>query len=292
MATRPPSRPPLPSTSSNTPATPATPILPHSSSTIPTITTTTFLSYDALESSLVHQLNTIQRNVDLIQSRIKLLRTLHDTQALQKKLDQIQLENTFLLQQSANDIKQLTQLAESSGIPQNKLAARRIVSDLSNLATRFQAVQQNLLQHYKQHQQQQKLKQHGEEYDDAAREDTPLLPSSSSKMLLLAEPELQEIKYNDTLITERAQEIQQIEQGVFLVNDVFKKIGNLVQDQGQLFDHIETNLQYTQVHLESADQELTRANKRGEKWKRFKCWLLVCLVVVFFMLVLIHLVLS
>ncbi|KAJ1514341.1 hypothetical protein HMI54_014268 [Coelomomyces lativittatus] len=128
-------------------------------------------------------------------------------------------------------------------------------------------------------------------------ESTPLLTtaaasSSSSSTVtphpLLAEPELHELRYNDTLISERETEIQQIEQGVLLVNDVFKKIGTLVQDQGQLFDHIETNLQYTQIHLESADHELNRANKRTQKWQRCKCWFLGGLVVFFLLLLLIR----
>ncbi|KAJ1497274.1 hypothetical protein HMI56_005707 [Coelomomyces lativittatus] len=44
------------------------------------------LSYDTLESSIVHKLNTIQRNVDVIQSRLKLLGTIQDTHVLKSKL--------------------------------------------------------------------------------------------------------------------------------------------------------------------------------------------------------------
>jgi syntaxin 7 len=68
-------------------------------------------------------------------------------------------------------------------------------------------------------------------------EEAPLLGSiqvgASSAQLQVAND--LEVTFNESLIAEREAEIQEIEKGVHLVNDIFVKIGGLVKDQGQLF---------------------------------------------------------
>lgn len=86
-----------------------------------------------------------------------------------------------------------------------------------------------------------------------------------------------EIEYNHQLIHERDEEIQKIEEGVHMVHDVFKKIGVLVHDQSQYFDHIEANMSTANINVENAQSELLVAERRTTSQGKCKCWLFLLL---------------
>ncbi|CDO95078.1 unnamed protein product [Kluyveromyces dobzhanskii CBS 2104] len=100
----------------------------------------------------------------------------------------------------------------------------------------------------------------------------------------------EEFAYQQSLIRERDQEISNIEQGITELNGIFKDLGGLVQQQGQLVDSIEANLYNVSDNTKNAANELSRAMRSGRGPQRLKLYFLMILI--FFLLLMILLVFS
>jgi syntaxin 7 len=85
-----------------------------------------------------------------------------------------------------------------------------------------------------------------------------------------------EMEYNNALIAEREQGIQEIQQQIGEVNEIFQDLAVLVNEQGQMIDDIEANIVSTAVRTKDARRELTKADK-SQKAARNK---MICLAIV------------
>ncbi|OLY81888.1 Syntaxin-22 [Smittium mucronatum] len=93
-----------------------------------------------------------------------------------------------------------------------------------------------------------------------------------------------EIYHNSAMIAERESEIQDIEQGILELNEIFKDLGTIVSDQQSLLDNIETNVNNVAVYTSSASNELTIANETHRRNQKTKNLILLFVVIVFIVL--------
>lgn len=70
-----------------------------------------------------------------------------------------------------------------------------------------------------------------EEEDEVQLEQQQLLQADSAQRRIQIEALDNEIEYNETLISEREGEIQGIEQGITELNEIFRDLGMLVNEQ-------------------------------------------------------------
>lgn len=106
---------------------------------------------------------------------------------------------------------------------------------------------------------------------------------------LLEEPALaeqSEVDFQENLIIEREGEIRQIEQSVGELNELFRDVAHLVQDQGQMLDAIDVNVENTLTDTRGADVELRSASRYQKSARNKACCLLVILAVVMLIVVL------
>eukprot|EP01126_Amoeba_proteus_P037838 TRINITY_DN391_c0_g1_i3.p1 TRINITY_DN391_c0_g1~~TRINITY_DN391_c0_g1_i3.p1 ORF type:complete len:188 (-),score=45.06 TRINITY_DN391_c0_g1_i3:277-840(-) len=68
--------------------------------------------------------------------------------------------------------------------------------------------------------------------------------------------------FQDTLIREREEQIQVIQGQMIEVNEIFRDLAKLVEDQVELVDHIETNITTSSVYVKEAKQDLEKAEKQ------------------------------
>lgn len=100
--------------------------------------------------------------------------------------------------------------------------------------------------------------------------------------LLIEEYDIEE--YN---IAEREEAINNIQQDILDVHEIFKTLANLTNEQGHLLDNIETRIEHVVINVESADIELASAEQKQKK--RNTClWYLLLLL---FLLLIVTLVL-
>jgi hypothetical protein len=96
-----------------------------------------------------------------------------------------------------------------------------------------------------------------------------------------------EITLNDYIIQERTEGIKEIQRAIYDVNEIFRDLGILVGEHGNLLGQIEDNIENTATGTRDAARELDRANERrkARSWTLLK--IIFALLVIIFFLVLV-----
>lgn len=100
----------------------------------------------------------------------------------------------------------------------------------------------------------------------------------SQEQLRLASQE--EVDFQDSLIVEREAEIRNIEQGVSELNELFRDVAHIVNEQGEQLDLISDNVENTRTDTRGADVELRSAARYQKNARTKACCLLLILAVI------------
>ncbi|EDV44591.1 uncharacterized protein Dana_GF20436 [Drosophila ananassae] len=120
------------------------------------------------------------------------------------------------------------------------------------------------------------------EEDEQAIDDHFQRPPASrmtQQQLLLFEEE------NSRLAQHREQEVTKIVKSIYDLNDIFKDLGHMVQEQGTVLDRIDYNVEQTQTRVSEGLRQLHKAEMYQRK-NRKMCVILILAAVTFFMLLL------
>lgn len=82
------------------------------------------------------------------------------------------------------------------------------------------------------------------------------------------------------LLREREDALRQLETDIMDVNQIFRDIGMLVHEQGDMIDSIEANVETASVSVEQGVDQLRQARRSQSKARKKKCILLIVLLVV------------
>lgn len=99
-----------------------------------------------------------------------------------------------------------------------------------------------------------------------------------------AQPQVQvqddEITEDDLrLIHERESSIRQLEADIMDINEIFKHLGTMIHEQGDMIDSIEANVESAEVHVQQANQQLSRAANYQRKSRKTLCIIILVLVI-------------
>jgi len=96
-----------------------------------------------------------------------------------------------------------------------------------------------------------------------------------------------ELVTNTTSLEERSVAINNLEQGVREVSELFTDIGLLVQEQGEQIDNIEITIQHSDLNISNANKELVRASQYQARTRKcyIKCGcviigILTCIIII------------
>lgn len=89
-----------------------------------------------------------------------------------------------------------------------------------------------------------------------------------------------EVDFQDALIAEREEEIQNIEQGVSDLNVLFQQVAQIVTEQGEQLGGIADNVERTYEDTRGADRELRQAARYQRNARSKACCLLLVLAVI------------
>lgn len=95
-----------------------------------------------------------------------------------------------------------------------------------------------------------------------------------------------EVDFQETLIIERETEIRNIEQSVGELNELFRDVAHIVQEQGGQLDIISENVQNVTQDTRGANTELRSASRYQKNARNRACCLLVILAVILAIIVL------
>jgi t-SNARE complex subunit (syntaxin) len=94
------------------------------------------------------------------------------------------------------------------------------------------------------------------------------------------------VDFQDSLIVEREAEIRNIEQGVTELNELFRDVAHIVNEQGEVLDTIANNVENTRTDARGADLELRSAARYQKNARSKACCLLLILAVILTIIIL------
>lgn len=95
------------------------------------------------------------------------------------------------------------------------------------------------------------------------------------------------LQYNDALIDERDEGIQDIQRNIQDIQEMFQDMAVLVHDQGLQIDDIDANVSTYELRTEQAGQEIVKADTYQRAARNRKCILLTIVIIVVVVLVLV-----
>ncbi|KAF9357295.1 SNAP receptor [Mortierella sp. AD094] len=234
-------------------------------------------AYQAKITHISQQVFRISSNVSTIQRLVGYLGTLKDSQDVRTKLQDITEQSRILVRDTSQDIKDLTKF-DAAG---KKLEHQKVSKDFSKVLVEFQKVQRVSAE--KQRDFVLKARQVGtrnDYYDDESGDtgEQPLINDDQRRMQLLVVDN--ELEYNESMITQREEEIREIEQGITELNEIFRDLGSMVHEQGNMLDSIESNVSSIAVTTHTAAEELTTAAVHQKNARNKSCYLLLIVAAV------------
>lgn len=91
----------------------------------------------------------------------------------------------------------------------------------------------------------------------------------------------EELAYQQTLIRQRDEEIQDIERGIVELNGIFKDLSSVIQQQGTMVDNIEENIFIAADNTRLANDELNKALRYQKKSNKFCLHILIFFSIMF-----------
>ncbi|XP_039142309.1 syntaxin-22-like [Dioscorea cayenensis subsp. rotundata] len=229
-------------------------------------------------------INTFQRLVNSIG-------TPKDTPDLRDKLHKTRLHVSQLVKDTSTRLKQASEIDHYSQVtPSKKVADAKLARDFEAVLKEFQKLQRLAAERetaYVPFVPQPASSQSAGEMDasgDRAHDQRALLVESRRQEILQLD---NEIVFNEAIIEEREQGIQEIQQQIGEVNEIFKDLAVLVHDQGIMIDDIDSNIENSSAATVQAKSQLSKAAKTQKSNSSLMCLLLVVIGVVLLIVIII-----
>lgn len=238
----------------------------------------------------VFQINTA---VSTFQRLVNTLGTPKDTPELREKLHKTRLHIGQLVKDTSAKLKQASETDHHAEVSASKkIADAKLAKDFQAVLKEFQKAQRLAAERetaYAPFVPQAVLPSSytASEVDvasDKTQDQRALLVESRRQEVLLLD---NEIIFNEAVIEEREQGIQEIQSQIGEVNEIFKDLAVLVHDQGIMIDDIESNIESTHAATGQAKGQLAKASKMQRSNSSLACLLLVIFGVVLLIVIIV-----
>lgn len=218
----------------------------------------------------------VNKNVSSLETISSGLETDSGTKRTEDKIHSISQETNRLAKEVKNNFKQMSvyisqpdnyrQDFHGNKQMQNKLQQSKLRTEFENALSRYHAIQNVLTL---------KIRSHIDEelHLSPAKQNTSidLLNDSDVEPLVNTQALQQEQERELEAIKERTQRIQKLETDILDVNEIFKDLAVLIQEQGETIDSIEGNVEQAVVHVTEANVQLQRAKDYQKSARKRLC---------------------
>ncbi|KAI9125194.1 hypothetical protein K1719_003810 [Acacia pycnantha] len=239
-------------------------------------------------ASGVFQINTA---VSTFQRLVNTLGTPKDTPELREKLHKTRLHIGQLVKDTSAKLKQASEIDHGEVNASKKIADAKLAKDFQAVLKEFQKAQRLAAERetaYTPFVPQAVLPSSytASEIDasDKSQEQRALLVESRRQEVLMLD---NEIVFNEAIIEEREQGIQEIQQQIGEVNEIFKDLAVLVHEQGTMIDDIGSNVENSHAATAQAKSQLVKAAKTQRSNSSLTCLLLVIFGIVLLIVIII-----
>ncbi|XAR73200.1 hypothetical protein NMG60_11007097 [Bertholletia excelsa] len=240
-------------------------------------------------ASGIFQINTA---VSTFQRLVNTLGTPKDTPELRDKLHKTRLHIGQLVKDTSAKLKQASENDHRLALAEKKIADAKLAKDFEAVLKEFQKAQRLAAERetaYTPFVPQAVLPaSYTSSETDVSLDKTPeqhalLFESRRQEVLLLDN----EIAFNEAIIEERDQGIEEIQQQIGEVNEIFKDLAVLVHEQGAMIGDIGSNIEGSHAATAQAKSQLAKASKSQRSNSSLTCLLLVIFGIVLLIVIII-----
>ncbi|KAK0446855.1 t-SNARE [Armillaria borealis] len=226
-------------------------------------------AFMSLQSSLSLQVFKINANIQGIRKLVEQLGTPRDSNVLRKRLHDLTESTQSMVKRGSEDLKKLAVL--QGGLPHQHASLQKTSRDFQLSLSSFQHAQRASAE---------RQRTVVEDVRMAVEDDHDHQPDQHQSLLLQSRLSPHELAYQESLIQERENDIREIESGIHELAEIYRDLGTIVGEQGEMLDNIEANISSVALDTSRASEELTTAAHYQRKaGKRAACLMIVLTVV-------------
>ncbi|XP_063372919.1 syntaxin-7 [Cydia amplana] len=233
-------------------------------------------SFQQLSSTIASNMKKISQNVSSMSKMVNQLQTPQDSQELRNQLRQIQNYTQKMAKDTSSMIMDMP--VEQ---PAGKLTRERLSDEYMATLNAFQATQKSAAAKTKEDVRKVKAQSAtfniGDPFGMSGRSNDLVEMDDNTRrqeqVTMQTEQDLQQLE-------ERERDIRQLESDILDVNQIFKELGTMIHDQGQVVDSIESSVEYTAHNVEAATAELRQASNYKNKLRKKKVYIAIILIVI------------
>jgi len=166
---------------------------------------------------------------------------------------------------------------EETSAKQKDMIYKKLSKDFESVLKRFQDVSKLTAQKNLEFVNRAKYQQQLMDEEEEPNENQPLLGGQDQIQIHTIENEM---NFNESLITERENELKDIERSMLEINEIFRDLGTMVNDQQYLLDNIESNVIDISTNIDNANTQLRTATSYQKKARQKMYYLILIAVLV------------
>ncbi|CAM6009257.1 unnamed protein product [Sphagnum balticum] len=221
----------------------------------------------------------INTSVSSFRRLVNMLGTPKDTPSLREKLHAVEQNISLLVEETVARLKEENETDHlSSASTGKKLRDAKLAKDFQAVLLEFQGAQKLAQSREKAFTPNLLSPQSANQLPPLSANNRLETREEEEAALLQQTHQLLEVEnealYNEAIIEEREQGIQEIQQQIGEVSEIFKDLAQIVANQGYMIDDIESNIESTQSATIQANLHLTKAAKNSKSSEYWKCIIL------------------
>jgi len=221
----------------------------------------------------------INTSVSSFRRLVNMLGTPKDTPSLREKLHALEQNISLLVEETVARLKEENETDHlSSASTGKKLRDAKLAKDFQAVLLEFQSAQKLAQSREKAFTPNLLSPQSANQLPPLSANNRLETKEEEEATLLQRTHQLLEVEnealYNEAIIEEREQGIQEIQQQIGEVSEIFKDLAQIVANQGYMIDDIESNIESTQSATIQANLHLTKAAKNSKSSEYWKCIIL------------------
>lgn len=231
--------------------------------------------FDRLSQTVSTSILKISQNVSSMQKMVNQLGGATDSQELRNQLHQIQHYTKQLAKDTQIHLRDLNNIANNTTVlspgdqtrKKMKMQTERLHDEFMAALNSFQAVQRLAASKEKDMVKKAKAVQ-GIHFGEKKQE--TLIELKDSRTQKQMQQQHLHDEQNIRMLEEQEASIRQLESDISDVNQIFKDLGALVHDQGEIIDSIEASVERTEVFVNEGTQQLRTAATYQNKLRKKK----------------------
>jgi len=248
-----------------------------------------YSSYNELVDKISSNIFTINNNATSLDRGAKQIGTVRDSLPLRDRIHDTEQTTNRVITDTVSALRQLSTVARQAD-RSKKLQNERLTNEFKEALERYNSLQKKVAEQVraavplsqppttttttKSRSKPSDLIGWGDNDDD----DAQLIRDDERRQQLQAQEEAIDIDLE--LIRDREERVRQLESDILDINEIFRDLGSMVHEQGEVIDSIENNVEKAYDNVEAGAGQLEQAAEYQRRARKKKCILVIVLLVV------------